>query len=186
MNKNIWYAIVGIVIVAVIAIVLVMRGGSDTSVATPTPTGTVRVTVLPTATTSMTTSPSTNSGPSATPTASRTPTASATPTRTPTATPTPSTMTIIYSDTGFSPSTVTVAAGTTVAFKNSSSHGMWPASAQHPTHILYPDQNSCFAGVFTNCTVAPGGTFSYKFNQVGSWGYHDHLNSGNMGRINVQ
>src|SRR3989344_4998968 len=46
--------------------------------------------------------------------------------------------TIVYSDSGFFPKEVTVKKGSMVTFKNESLLKMWPASAKHPTHEVYP------------------------------------------------
>lgn len=110
----------------------------------------------------------------------------ATPTPTPTPTPLPSVVTVTYTDTGYLPSTITVATGTMVIFTNNSTKEMWSASAVHPTHEVYPETGTCFAGVFTNCNVAPGGTFSMKFNIIGTWRYHNHRTPQDTGTIIVQ
>src|SRR3989344_9240812 len=57
-------------------------------------------------------------------------------TTTVTVTPLPE-VSISYTDTGFSPSSVTVPLGTRVNFVNQSSGKMWVASAMHPTHVIY-------------------------------------------------
>src|SRR3989344_267954 len=46
-------------------------------------------------------------------------------------------VTVIYTDQGFSPLSVTVPLGTTVTFVNQSGGSMWVASAMHPTHVVY-------------------------------------------------
>ncbi|KKU50624.1 MAG: hypothetical protein A3F26_01380 [Candidatus Ryanbacteria bacterium RIFCSPHIGHO2_12_FULL_47_12b] len=82
--------------------------------------------------------------------------------------------TVDISDDGFSPETLKIKAGTTIMFRNKSSRESWPASAVHPEHKVYPDQDSCFAGKFTGCGIPSGGEWSYTFQQKGSWKYHDH------------
>ncbi|MEO0084753.1 MAG: cupredoxin domain-containing protein [candidate division WOR-3 bacterium] len=100
---------------------------------------------------------------------------------------------IIYTDSGYSPSTLKVKAGTTVTFKNQSSQAMWPASAMHPSHTVYsgtsldehcPDT----AGIaFDACTgIQPGNSWNFTFNKKGSWKYHDHLNPSFTGTIIVE
>lgn len=90
---------------------------------------------------------------------------------------------IVYTDSGFSPSTLTIAAGTTVAFQNNSSGSFWPASDNHPTHTLYPE-GSCS---FDPCeSIEAGGSWSFTFNETGTWGYHDHLSPGRGGTIIVE
>ncbi|GEM_PF-4082325 len=104
-----------------------------------------------------------------------------------------STATIVYADSGFSPARLTVKAGTTVTFKNKSSSPSWPASNIHPTHELYDGTSlveHCRNGTsntFDACReIAPGSSWSFKFDKVGSWKYHDHLNPGQKGAVVVQ
>lgn len=99
---------------------------------------------------------------------------------------------ITYTDDGFSPSQVSVKAGTRVVFKNESSRDFWPASAQHPTHIVYSGTSlSEHCGdvedvSFDACEkVAPGESYSFVFTKVGEWGYHDHLRANETGKVVV-
>lgn len=92
---------------------------------------------------------------------------------------------INYTDKGFDPANVTIKKGDTVVWTNNSAKDFWPASGMHPTHLLYPEQTSCFAGVFNNCNIAPGKTYTMQFNIVGAWGFHDHLKPANFGKITV-
>ena len=173
MNRNIAIGIV-IVLVLVIAGILVFSGRDSEPTATATPSVSSVVTVSASAT------------PTATISASLTPTPSASKTPTPSATTTPTTVTIVYNDdVGYVPANVTIKKGSTVIFRNAGSGDMWPASAMHPTHTQYTQQGTCFAGKFSGCNVATGGTYSMKFNVVGSWGYHDHLNPQHFGKITV-
>lgn len=85
-----------------------------------------------------------------------------------------------YDGSKFTPSTVTINAGDTVAFKNTgSSASVWPASDPHPTHTDYPGFDALKG-------IAPGGTYSFTFTKTGSWGYHNHLNPAQQGTIVVQ
>lgn len=79
---------------------------------------------------------------------------------------------------GFSPSSLTVAAGTTVTWTNTSGGEARIASDPHPTHTDLPGLDSS--------TLAKGDTFSFTFTQVGSWGYHDHFSPTTRGTIVVQ
>src|SRR3989338_2021783 len=105
----------------------------------------------------------------------------------------PQSITVTYTDFGYSSATVKISAGDTVAFVNNSSHPMWTASNSHPTHILYPgsDINKCstaLAGeLFDACKgVAPGESWSFTFTQKSNWGYHNHLQTGHGGIIIVE
>jgi plastocyanin len=82
---------------------------------------------------------------------------------------------------GFSPSELTIKAGQTVTWINKNTEEHWPASAMHPTHKVYPGSGieKCGTGeaIFDACgALAPGESFSFTFNEVGTWSYHDHLN----------
>jgi plastocyanin len=78
----------------------------------------------------------------------------------------------------FSPSAAEIKAGDVVIFKNNSSEDFWPASNPHPVHTDYP-------GFDAKKAVSPGGTYQFKFDNAGTWGYHDHLNPSITGTIKV-
>lgn len=80
--------------------------------------------------------------------------------------------------TGFTPGSITVKKGTTVVFKNTDVVGHWPASAPHPTHTIYPEFDS-------KKTIAAGQSWSFTFEKVGTWKYHDHLNPTIYGSVTV-
>lgn len=85
---------------------------------------------------------------------------------------------ITFSDSGFSPAALTVKAGSTVTVKNTSSHSVQLSSNDHPTHMLNPELNMN--------TIISGGTGNITVTKVGTWGYHDHIDSTKTGTINVQ
>ena len=94
---------------------------------------------------------------------------------------------------GANPKTVTITAGQTVAFVNKDSATHWPASALHPTHTVYPGSNiaKCktaeAATIFDACKgLKEGEYFKFKFDQTGTWNYHDHLNPSIWGTVVVQ
>ena len=88
------------------------------------------------------------------------------------------TNTIAYTDTGFSPKSITVKPGTTVTFVNESSTDMWVASALHPTHLELPG--------FDQLQGEPkGATYSFTFEDIGTWSFHDHLNPTTFGSVIV-
>ena len=98
-----------------------------------------------------------------------------------------STSTVIYTDSGFSPSMITIAKGGTIIFKNMAPYDMWVGSAMHPTHAVYPTTGGCIASTFDSCRgIASGGSWSFKFDIAGTWGYHDHLNPSKFGKVVVQ
>ncbi|MBI2145600.1 hypothetical protein HYU18_04750 [Candidatus Woesearchaeota archaeon] len=78
---------------------------------------------------------------------------------------------------GFSPAAVKINAGDTVTWINKDSVAHWPASAQHPTHTVYPEAGGCIGSRFDACRgLAEGESFSFTFNREGEWKYHDHVN----------
>lgn len=102
----------------------------------------------------------------------------------------PSTATVTFDGSSFSPSNVTIAQGDTVTFVSNGGQ-FWVASDPHPIHNGYDGttlQQHCAAGYagpapFDEC--APGSTFVFMFNKVGTWGYHDHLDHSAMGTVTV-
>lgn len=100
---------------------------------------------------------------------------------------------VTFSDTGFTPQTITIKNGTTVVYKNASSIKTWPASAIHPTHRVYPgtDTEKCGTAegtsMFDACKgIAQNQEWSFTFNEVGTWKYHDHLNPQFTGTVIVE
>ena len=86
--------------------------------------------------------------------------------------------TVTYTDSGYTPATVTVKKGTKVTFKNESTKSMWTASGVHPTHQLLP-------GFDQLKSVAKGGMYEYTFSKVGTWKYHNHVNPTDVGTVVV-
>ncbi|OGY91474.1 MAG: hypothetical protein A3B31_00565 [Candidatus Komeilibacteria bacterium RIFCSPLOWO2_01_FULL_53_11] len=101
-------------------------------------------------------------------------------------------VTVAYTNQGFSPTSVTVPLGTAVTFINQSSGNMWVASAAHPTHTVYsgtslnqhcPDTTN---STFDECVaVTSGNSYSFTFNKVGDWKYHNHANASQTGTVIV-
>ncbi len=102
------------------------------------------------------------------------------------------TYTIEVTKDGFKPSTLTIDMGDTVKFINTDTIPHWPASANHPTHTVYPGSDIKKCGtdeqglIFDACKgLSQNETFSFTFNNAGTWGYHDHLNAKLFGKIIV-
>ena len=91
---------------------------------------------------------------------------------------TQSAATITYSDSGYSPSTITVKSGDTITLKNTSSQSVQFDSDPHPVHTDDPELN---VG-----EVAVGQSTTFKVVTKGTHGYHNHLNPGQTGTIVVQ
>ncbi len=100
---------------------------------------------------------------------------------------------IEFTSSGYTPSTLTIKAGTKVTFKNTVDTDTWPASAVHPTHKAYPgsDIQKCGTAeeskIFDACrNLKKGETFSFVFNEKGTWFYHNHLDTKYFGKIIVE
>lgn len=95
--------------------------------------------------------------------------------------------TVTYSDQGFTPNTLTIKKGDTVTFLNQSASVVRPASDKHPTHTEYPTTGGCVGSTFDACKgLQPGESWSFQFDEVGQWGYHNHLNPSQKGTIVVE
>lgn len=104
-----------------------------------------------------------------------------------------SSVAVTYTDSGYSPREVIILQGGTVTFENQSSRDMWPATAIHPTHTIYPGSHilKCKTAqqprMFDACQgIAQGESWSFIFQEVGNWGYHDHRNPSATGKIVVE
>lgn len=165
-------------IIAIVIIAVVVLGGyfllKSPAYKTPAPTTPTSVTTTPTTPTTETPSQETTSS-------------------TPT-TQTPSGQNVVtYTNSGYSPSTLRVKAGATVVFQNNSSKSMWTASDVHPTHTVYSGTSlsehcgSSAKTAFDACTgIQSGNSWSFKFDKVGTWKYHNHLSAGDTGTIIVE
>ncbi len=91
---------------------------------------------------------------------------------------TAATNTITYSDSGFSPASLTVKAGDKVTVKNTASSALQFDSNPHPQHTDDPELN---IGL-----INPGQSQTITVTKTGSHGYHNHLNSGDTGMLIVQ
>lgn len=101
------------------------------------------------------------------------------------------TATILMKQGKFEPQTITVQKGTKVVFKNEDTRPRWPASDIHPRHTRYPGSSIEKCGtaeqknIFDACGIAPRKDYSFVFNEVGNWNYHDHLKPSIFGEIKV-
>ena len=109
------------------------------------------------------------------------------------AVPVVSSKTIVFDGKSFSPDVLNVKVGDAVTFSNASKQDFWPASDLHPTHKDYPGSSIAKCGtaeaskIFDACKrVVSGKSWSFKFNEVGAWTYHDHLNAKVGGTVVVE
>lgn len=86
--------------------------------------------------------------------------------------------TITYTADGFSPSTVTVKSGDTVAVMNNSGESLQFNSDPHPSHTGNTELN---VG-----SVQSGQTKTFVVTKTGTFGFHNHFNPNHKGSITVQ
>ena len=86
--------------------------------------------------------------------------------------------TITYTDNGFEPTSLTVKAGTVVKIENKSSNPLQFSSDNHPTHTKDPELNLA--------TIDPGKSATFTPTKTGTWGFHNHLNAGDIGTLTVE
>lgn len=101
--------------------------------------------------------------------------------------------TIEMTSEGFSPKELTIKQGDTVTWLNKDTADRWPASAKHPTHETYPGssitkcQTSEKGSIFDACKgMKTGESWSFTFNEKGTWAYHDHINAKLFGKVIVE
>jgi plastocyanin len=100
--------------------------------------------------------------------------------------------TVTYTDDGYTPDNLKIEKGDIVKFTNDSSSPNWPASAVHPTHKLYPgsDIKNCSTAedgsMFDSCqSIDRGETWSFTFDEIGEWPFHNHKKPYHTGIITV-
>lgn len=87
-------------------------------------------------------------------------------------------MTVRYTNKGFEPATIEIPVGTMVQFINDSDDNMWVASNEHPGHGILPTFDQFGFG-------KKGSTYTYTFDKIGTWPFHDHINLEREGIIKV-
>lgn len=87
--------------------------------------------------------------------------------------------TVIMNKDSFEPEALTIKKCTKVIFKNQDKVLRWPASNLHPTHGIYPEFDP-------KQPVEAGKDWSFVFDRVGSWRYHDHLAPSTRGTVVVE
>ena len=89
-----------------------------------------------------------------------------------------------YEDRGFEPSEITINQGQTVTFKvpSDAEIPVWVASDPHPEHTDYPEFD---AARILDALPSPGEGYSFVFDRVGVWEFHNHTFPDHTGVINV-
>ncbi len=90
----------------------------------------------------------------------------------------PTTYEVSLTDSGFEPSELKTKVGEIVIWTNNTNEDATVNSDDHPTHKLFPILNN---GIFT-----PGTSVQVRFEQPGSYNYHDHLHPERTGTITVE
>jgi hypothetical protein len=85
---------------------------------------------------------------------------------------------IVLTETGYEPKDVIVRQGTKVIFSTTRGTSHWPASNLHPSHGIYPAFDPLKP-------VDKDKSWSFDFDRVGTWNFHDHLRSYFRGSITV-
>ena len=98
---------------------------------------------------------------------------------------------IFYRDGQYVPNEVRISPGQTVLWRNED-QVFWPASNLHPTHREYPGSGmtKCDTDerllIFDACeAMGPDTAYSFQFNEVGEWKFHDHINPKATGAVIV-
>lgn len=90
----------------------------------------------------------------------------------------PKTYNVKLTEKGFEPALLNIKKGDKIVFESISNNFFWPASDLHPSHLVYPDFDS-------GQGVPKGQSWTFEFNKVGKWEYHDHLSPTNRGVVVV-
>lgn len=106
----------------------------------------------------------------------------------------PTEFNVSYTNSGFSHAggtgPITIKRGDILVFTNNSTREFQPASATHPTHKDYPEnQNRACPDPenFDACSPLPPGSFyKFRFYHSGTWTFHDHLAPEFEGRVIVE
>lgn len=85
---------------------------------------------------------------------------------------------IVLTESGYDPSNIEIERGTTVEFSTTAGRPHWPASNLHPSHTEYSEFDPLKP-------IESDQSWSFTFDQVGEWGFHDHLRSYFSGKIEV-
>lgn len=81
-------------------------------------------------------------------------------------------------ESGFTPRTLTIQAGSMVVFTNNTGRIATVDSDVHPTHRLYP--------ILNKGNFGPGEKHEVTFEETGTFTYHNHLNSSQTGTVIIE
>jgi len=86
--------------------------------------------------------------------------------------------TVTLTEIGYSPKELIIRKGDGVLFETTRDVPHWPASSQHPSHLVYPEFDS-------KGRIPALENWEFLFEKTGSWDYHDHISSNYKGTIHV-
>jgi len=86
---------------------------------------------------------------------------------------------ILYGQSGFSPEVLRIHQGESITFKNDGPLPLWVASNPHPLHTGY-------TGFDVKRSLTKGEIFTFKFDRMGSFGFHNHVHTSHRGTIVVE
>ena len=102
---------------------------------------------------------------------------------------TPTTATVTLTDSGFTSQHITIKKGGTVTWVNESDGNMWVGSAMHPTHTAYSGttlSEHCDDATDTSFDQCKNSDrYSFTFDKIGKWNYHNHAASSQFGSVTV-
>lgn len=87
-------------------------------------------------------------------------------------------VTVTVTADGFEPKSVRLNRGGTVTFRTRTNKPFWPASNPHPNHETYQAFDP-------RKPIAPNDSWTFTFNDIGVWQYHDHTRPFLRGKIVV-
>ena len=85
---------------------------------------------------------------------------------------------IELTESGFVPQNITISPGDAIVFTTTRNAPFWPASDLHPTHEIYPEFDP-------KKPIPATESWTFRFDRVGAWNFHDHLDSYFRGTIRV-
>ena len=85
---------------------------------------------------------------------------------------------VVFDGNAFIPANVAVHVGHTVTWQNKSTQDVWPQADSNQTGTSTREFDPRVA-------IHPGASWSYTFNRAGNWPYHNNLNTGAGGVVEV-
>ncbi len=85
---------------------------------------------------------------------------------------------VVLDEVGFNPSEITILPGQRVTFQTTRGKIFWPASDPHPTHDILSNFDP-------QLPIESNASWTFTFDEVGSFKYHDHLAPSYRGLVHV-